>query len=160
MIEACEPRLQFFAAGLTRDPEEAHEIVQDVALHLHGRLERFGGGNFEAWLYRVTKNVFLDRYRRRRRRRDNWPESTAIGWAGSSSAEDEAMRSELRRAIESALMDLPDVLRTAVVLRDVGGLTYAEIARVMRTPTGTVRSRIHRGRERLRIALAPYVDGR
>jgi RNA polymerase sigma-70 factor, ECF subfamily len=144
------------AYRLTRDRDEARDLAQDVFVRVYRNLDRYRPGTFEGWLYRITKNLFLDRVRRRGRLRleplpeGDWgePREPAPGPA-------ERMEWRLLEAdLEAALAALPSTFRTAVVLCDVRGLTYEEIVAATGWPMGTVRSRIHRGRRLLRQKLA------
>lgn len=143
------------AYRLTGDPDEAQDLAQDVFVRVYRNLDKYQPGTFEGWLYRITKNLFLDRIRRRRRilmetlPTEEWkqPEESAPGPAAQLEA------GLLRGDIELAILELPPDFRAAVVLCDVQGLTYEEIADITGWPIGTVRSRIHRGRKQLRDAL-------
>lgn len=144
-----------FAYRLTGDPDDAADLAQDVFVRVYRNLHRYQPGTFEGWLYRITKNLFLDSVRRRKRFRmeplpdEDWrtPVSEHLGPA------DVVERQTLEGRLERALVALPEEFRLAVVLCDVEGLTYEEIAEVTGWPLGTVRSRIHRGRRRIRDAL-------
>jgi len=143
------------AYRLTGDPDEAADLAQDVFVRVYRNLDRYEPGTFDGWLYRITKNLFLDRVRRRKRFRieplaeDEWraPPSEEPGPA------DVVERSTLEAKLEDGLRDLPHDFRLAVVLCDVDGLSYEEIAAATGWPIGTVRSRIHRGRKALKAHL-------
>ncbi|MDX1620686.1 MAG: sigma-70 family RNA polymerase sigma factor [Nitriliruptorales bacterium] len=145
------------AYRLTGDPDEAQDLAQDVFVRVYRNLDKYEPGTFDGWLYRITKNMFLDRVRRRRRIRmeslstEEWqqPEEEAPGPG------DQLEAGLLRGDIEEAILDLAPDFRTAVVLCDVQGLSYEEIADITGWPIGTVRSRIHRGRKQLRETLTP-----
>ncbi|MGH3442846.1 MAG: sigma-70 family RNA polymerase sigma factor [Nitriliruptorales bacterium] len=148
-------KIYAIAYRLTGDPEEAKDLTQDVFVRVYRNLDKYRPGTFEGWLYRITKNLFLDRVRRRKRvileslPEEEWrqPEEERPGPA------ERLDLGMLRGDIEAALIDLPPDFRTAVVLCDVEGLTYEEIADAAGWPLGTVRSRIHRGRRLLRAQL-------
>ena len=150
------PRVYAMAYRLTGDRQEAEDLAQDVFVRVYRNLHRYSPGTFDGWLYRITKNLFLDRIRRRKRIRmvplpeEDWHRSLEDG-PDPSALVDDGM---LDGRIEIALQALPPTFRTAVVLCDVQGLTYEEIADATGWPMGTVRSRIHRGRRLLRAALA------
>jgi RNA polymerase sigma-70 factor (ECF subfamily) len=149
------PTVYQIAYRLTGDDEEARDLAQDVFVRVYRNLDKYEPGTFTGWLYRVTKNLFLDRVRRRGRYRmeplpdEDWkqPVETAPGPA------DRVEQGLLRGDIERAIVTLPPTFRTAVVLCDVQGLSYDEISEATGWPLGTVRSRIHRGRKLLREAL-------
>lgn len=154
------PTVYQIAYRLTGDDEEARDLAQDVFVRVYRNLDKYEPGTFTGWLYRVTKNLFLDRIRRRKRFRmeplpdEDWrqPVDLAPGPA------DRVEQGLLRGDIEQAIVGLPPTFRTAVVLCDVQGLTYDEISEATGWPLGTVRSRIHRGRKLLREALTEDVD--
>jgi RNA polymerase sigma-70 factor (ECF subfamily) len=144
-----------FAYRLTGDEDEAADLTQDVFVRVYRNLDRYEPGTFDGWLYRITKNLFLDTLRRRRRfRMEPLPETEA---QQPPSAElgpaDIVERRTLEARLEDGLRGLPDEFRLAVLLCDVEGLSYEEIAAVTGWPLGTVRSRIHRGRRQLRDRL-------
>jgi RNA polymerase sigma-70 factor, ECF subfamily len=156
------PTIYSMAYRLTGDDEEARDLAQDVFVRVYRNLDKYEPGTFSGWLYRVTKNLFLDRMRRRKRFRfeplpeedHRHPVESAAGPA------EQLVQGVLRGDIERALLTLPPTFRTAVVLCDVQGLAYEEIAAATGWPLGTVRSRIHRGRKLLREALdAESQDG-
>lgn len=146
------------AYRLTGDDEEARDLAQDVLIRLHRGLSRYKEGNFEGWLYRTTVNAFRDRLRKRKRlREDELPEEPP-GMQTYVVVEEAIQQQELHDVVQRALVKLPPEYREAVVLRDLQGRSYEEIAEILDVPSGTVRSRIHRGREALRQLLAPYVE--
>lgn len=148
------------AYRLTGNDEEARDLAQDVLIRLHRSLDRYREGNFEGWLYRTTTNAFRDRLRKRKRlREDALPESVPRRLASTQNVEQMAVQSELRDVVQAALIRLPPDYREVIVLRDLQGRSYEEIGESLGIPPGTVRSRIHRGREALRELLAPYMEG-
>lgn len=150
------------AYRLTGDHDEARDLAQDVFVRVYRNLDRYRPGTFEGWLYRITRNLFLDRLRRRARIRmeplpdDEWRHPPDRD-PGPAQATDDQL---LSAGIERALLELPTTFRTAVLLCDVHGLTYEEIGVATGWPIGTVRSRIHRGRRLLRHHLERPEDGR
>lgn len=155
VAEKYGSKIYSIAYRLTGDAEEAKDLSQDVFVRVYRNLHKYQPGTFEGWLYRITKNLFLDRMRRRRRvlleplPEEEWrqPEDEAPG------PEERLEQGLLRSDIDEALTRLPPDFRTAVVLCDVNGLSYEEIAAATGWPLGTVRSRIHRGRKLLRAHL-------
>lgn len=148
------------AYRLTGDDEEARDLAQDVLLRLRKGLKRYREGNFEGWLYRTTVNAFRDRLRKRKRlREDALPEDSGrrLRQPGAG-VEERTLQAELHEIVQQALVKLPPEYREAVVLRDLEGRSYDEIADALGIPAGTVRSRIHRGREALRQLLTDYVE--
>lgn len=143
-----------FAYRLTGNPDDAADLVQDVLLRVRKGLDQYEPGSFEGWLWRITRNAFLDGVRRKRRRPVSpLPEGDHFE-LGASPSPDEVLASvRLSDDVQAALLKLPYDFREAVVLCDVVGLTYDEIAEATEVPVGTVRSRIHRGRKMLRELL-------
>ncbi len=149
-------RIYTVAYRLTGDPDDAADLTQDVFLRVYRNLDRYVPGTFDGWLYRITKNLFLDSVRRRGRvRMEPLP---AEEWRTPASDEpgpaDVVERRTLEARLDAGLRALPDDFRLAVVLCDLEGLSYDEIAEATGWPLGTVRSRIHRGRARIREHLA------
>jgi RNA polymerase sigma-70 factor (ECF subfamily) len=144
-----------FAYRLTGNPDDAHDLVQEVLLRVRRGLADYQPGSFEGWLWRITRNAFLDDIRRQKRRPTSPLPDEVDRWAraSSESADIEYARISLGDDIQKALLELPIDFREAVVLCDVVGLSYEEIALAVAAPIGTVRSRIHRGRKMLRELL-------
>jgi RNA polymerase sigma-70 factor (ECF subfamily) len=140
----------------------AEDVTQEAFLSAYRSIERCRGDVFRAWLLRIAANACTDELRRRRRRPqvsldDHSGEASPLDLPDpSESPEERAVRSELSRHIQSGLASLPPDQRAAVVLRDVQGLSYEEIAQVLRLSPGTVKSRISRGRARLRNVLLQH----
>ncbi len=150
-------KIYSIAYRLTGDAEEAKDLSQDVFVRVYRNLHKYEPGTFEGWLYRITKNLFLDRVRRRRRARlEPLPEEEWGQPVDETPGPEQRLEQGLLASdIEQALTRLPPDFRTAVVLCDVQGLSYEEIASATGWPLGTVRSRIHRGRKLLRAHLTP-----
>lgn len=144
------------AYRLTGNDADAQDLVQDVLLRVRRGLETYRPGSLEGWLSRITTNAFLDDVRRRQRRPTVALPEDADRLLADPTADPEelAAASTLPADLQAALLSLPEDFRVAVVLCDVVGLQYEEIAVDLGIPIGTVRSRIHRGRAQLREALA------
>jgi RNA polymerase sigma-70 factor, ECF subfamily len=143
------------ALRLTGDPHEAADLAQDVFVRVYRNLHRYQPGTFEGWLYRITRNLFLDRVRRGARlRMEQLPEED---WRAPPTPEpgpaDVIERRTLEAGLEEGLRRLSPDFRLAIVLCDIEGLAYEEIAAITGWPIGTVRSRIHRARKQLRDYL-------
>ena len=142
------------AYRLTGNDADAQDLVQEVLLRVRRGLETYRPGSLEGWLSRITTNAFLDEVRRRRRRPTvALPDEPDRVLAGSEGADVALAAMGLPDDIQDALRALPEDFRAAVVLCDVVGLPYEEIASQLGVPVGTVRSRIHRGRAALRGVL-------
>ena len=145
-----------FAYRLTGNPDDAADLAQEVLLRVKRGLAGYQPGSFEGWLWRITRNAFLDDVRRKKRRPTSaLPESLDRFSAISTPSPDEVLASiRLGEDVQKALLGLPYDFREAVVMCDIIGLSYDEIALASAVPVGTVRSRIHRGRKMMREALA------
>jgi RNA polymerase sigma-70 factor (ECF subfamily) len=145
------------AYRLTGNDADAQDLVQEVLLRVRRGLATYRPGSLEAWLSRITTNAFLDETRRRKRRpSEPLPDDPDRVLVGGDDAATALARATLSDDVQDALRALPDEYRAAVVLCDVVGLPYGEIADQLGVPVGTVRSRIHRGRAALRSALVDH----
>jgi RNA polymerase sigma-70 factor (ECF subfamily) len=146
-------RLYALCRRMTGEDADAADACQEALMAIVRGLPGFDGrAAFGTWAYRVTTNACLDELRRRRRRPEpGLPEGSAEVAAPLDHVESSTTRVDLDRALQS----LPADYRAAVVLRDVCGLSYDEIAEALHIPAGTVRSRIARGRGTLAPLLAP-----
>ena len=144
-----------FAYRLAGNPSDAADLAQEVLLRVRKGLPNYKPGSFDGWLRRITRNAFLDTVRYRQRRPTTPLPDDDRGLGVSSPAPDEVLAEvRLSEEIQAALLELPYDFREAVVMCDVVGLTYEEIAEAIEAPVGTVRSRIHRGRKMLRGILS------
>jgi RNA polymerase sigma factor (sigma-70 family) len=147
------------AYRLTGNEADAEDLVQEVLLRVRRGLDTYRPGSMEGWLSRITTNAFLDDVRRRKRRPAVVMAEPPDELLPPAAPADEALASSaLPDQVQAALARLPDDYRAAVVLCDVVGESYDQIAETLGVPVGTVRSRIHRGRGLLRQALADYVE--
>jgi RNA polymerase sigma-70 factor (ECF subfamily) len=143
------------AYRLTGNDDDAQDLVQDVLLRVQRGLATYRPGSLEGWLSRITTNAFLDDVRRRRRRPlEALPDDPDRAVPPAVGADEQSAARSLSDEVQVALSGLPDEYRAAVVMCDVVGMTYDEIAAALDIPVGTVRSRIHRGRRQLRAGLA------
>ena len=165
---------QLYAAGLrmTRNPADAADLVQETFVKAFAAFGQFQQGtNLKAWLYRILTNTFINSYRKKQREPyqgaiddlEDWQlggaESMTQG-RSTRSAEAEAIDHLPDSAVKDALQAIPEDFRMAVYFADVEGFSYQEIADIMKTPVGTVMSRLHRGRRLLRDLLADYAAER
>jgi RNA polymerase sigma-70 factor, ECF subfamily len=164
---------QLYAAAMrmTRNPADAADLVQETFIKAFQAFEQFQQGtNLKAWLYRIQTNTFINIYRKKQR--DPYQgtiddlEDWQLGGAESAtstttrSAEAEAIDHLPDSAVKDALQSIPEDFRLAVYFADVEGFSYQEIADIMKTPVGTVMSRLHRGRRMLRDLLSDYARDR
>lgn len=143
------------AYRLTGNHDDAQDLVQEVLLRVSRGLATYQPGSMEGWLSRIATNAFLDDVRRKKRRPvEALPEDAERVLPGALPADEALDAANLPDHVQAAVRALPPDYRAAVVLCDVVGLPYDEIADSLDVPIGTVRSRIHRGRSMLREALA------
>lgn len=157
-------RVYRLAYRLTGNRHDAEDLTQEVFVRVFRSLENYTPGTFEGWLHRITTNLFLDLMRRRQRIRFEALASDAAEWLrGREPTPPVAFDEQHFDAdVQAALDELAPEFRAAVVLCDIEGLSYEEIATTLSVKLGTVRSRIHRGRAQLRAALqhrAPTAPG-
>lgn len=159
LVECYQRQVYNLCLRLLSSTDAAEDATQEAFIAAYRRIDSFRGGNFRAWLLRIAANASYDELRRQRRRPVASLEAAmaAQGAAQSPSPaagpEDEALRMELHAHLQGGLATLPADQRLAVILRDVHGLSYEELAEVMRCSVGTVKSRIARGRARMREYL-------
>ena len=161
-------KVHAIVARFIRDSDEVRDVVQEAFIKAYRALPKFrGDSQFYTWLYRIAvntaKNYLVSRSRR--------PPSSDVDlddaeyYSGSdslkdhSSPENQLFRDQLEVAINQAIIELPEDLRTAVTLREYEGLSYEDIAAVMDCPVGTIRSRIFRGREAIDARVVELVEG-
>jgi RNA polymerase sigma-70 factor, ECF subfamily len=166
--DAMQYSSQLYSAALrmTRNPADAEDLLQETLLKAYRGYHTFKAGtNLKAWLYRILTNTFINLYRQRSRR----PTEVELGeledlyiykrladgaTAGAApSAEEEALDRFVDEDVKAAVEALPEIFRIPVLLADVDGFSYKEIAEIMDVPMGTVMSRLHRGRKALQKAL-------
>ncbi|HRW37065.1 MAG: sigma-70 family RNA polymerase sigma factor [Acidimicrobiales bacterium] len=157
------------AMRMTRNPADAEDLVQETYLRAYRGFGGFQEGtNLKAWLYRILTNTYINSYRAKQRR----PDETDLGEVedlylyrrlggleaarSGRSAEDELMDAFSEAEVKAAIEDLPENFRMAVLLADVEGFSYKEIAEILDIPIGTVMSRLHRGRKALQKGLYDY----
>ncbi|MDH6180493.1 RNA polymerase sigma-70 factor (ECF subfamily) [Microbacteriaceae bacterium SG_E_30_P1] len=165
---------QLYAAAMrmTRNPADAADLVQETFVKAYQAFGQFQQGtNLKAWLYRIQTNTFINSYRKKQRdpfqgsvdELEDWQVGGAESVTQSlstRSAEAEAIDHLPDSAVKDALQAVPEDFRLAVYLADVEGFSYQEIADIMKTPVGTVMSRLHRGRRMLRDLLSDYARER
>jgi RNA polymerase sigma-70 factor (ECF subfamily) len=156
VVTAHSARVYRLAYRLTGNPHDAEDLTQEVFVRVFRSLSSYTPGTFEGWLHRITTNLFLDQARRKAKIRFDALSDDAETRIPSRTLTPDAqyLDTMFDDDVETALAQLPPDFRAAVVLCDIEGLSYEEIADVLDLKLGTVRSRIHRGRSMLRKALA------
>jgi RNA polymerase sigma-70 factor (ECF subfamily) len=172
LVERYQDAVMTAARYLVRDPEDAEDVAQEAFFRAYRSLVGFAGrSSFRTWLLTITANAARSFQARSRARKRSAPviriDAATSGEGGEaadipepeglSSPESQAMRAELKQALEAAIAELDEESRTAVVLRDLAGESYEDIAAALGLPLGTVKSRIHRARLELRERLRPLL---
>lgn len=158
--EKVFPSIMGTALRLTRSREEAEDLSMEAMVRAYEAFDRFDGSNFKAWMLRIVTNLYINRYRQKQR----GPQLGSLddeGMMEPMGLEDEIpdrvlLDNMVGAEVERALAQVPEDFRTAVILSDIEGLSYQEIADVTEVPIGTVRSRIARGRSILRRLLSEF----
>ena len=159
------------AMRMTRNAADAEDLVQETYLKAFNAYERFEAGrNLKAWMYRILTNSYINAYRKKQRRPDESDIDDIedlylyrrLGGAESAvlsrSAEDELLEMFGEDEVKLALEDLPEHYRMPILLADVEGFAYKEIAEILDVPIGTVMSRLHRGRKQLQKRLYSFAE--
>ena len=163
LVEAYQGQVYNLCLRMLRSVQGAEDATQEAFLAAYRHIRSFRGGAFRAWLLRIAANACADELRRRRRRPQISLEQASEDQErpldvpdSGETPEDFALRRELNRTLQAGLLTLPPDQRLAVVLCDVHGLSYEEIAGSTRASIGTVKSRISRARERMRRYLTAH----
>jgi RNA polymerase sigma-70 factor, ECF subfamily len=164
LVRQHADRVYRLAYRLSGNQYDAEDLTQETFIRVFRSVQNYQPGTFEGWLHRITTNLFLDMVRRRNRiRMEALPEDYDRVPADEPNPEQIYHDSHLGPDLQAALDSLAPEFRAAVVLCDIEGLSYEEIGATLGVKLGTVRSRIHRGRQALREHLArhsdAYVDG-
>jgi len=171
LVQPHVGRIHSYIARMVGDPIEAEDLTQEVFLRAHRAINSFrGGATFQTWLYRIATNISVDAIRRRKRQEKRLLslDDPLPGTEGTIArdvpdpqlAPEELVEAEeLRQEVTRAIQELSPKLRAVVVLFDLEGCSYEDIARALRLPLGTVKSRLFNARARLRERLKPYVEG-
>ena len=162
IVVAYQNQVYGLCLRMLGSPQAAEDAAQEAFISAFRNVGRMRGESVRPWLLRIASNACIDEHRRRRRRpqvsldvasQEDEPERPLEVTDPSAGPEQQALRGELREALQTELLSLPSDQRLAVILCDVEGLSYDEIAMTMKSSVGTVKSRISRGRARLRESL-------
>jgi RNA polymerase sigma-70 factor (ECF subfamily) len=160
LVIAYQHRVFAVAARMLGNRAEAEEIAQEVFLRVHRAIRLFrGDAKLSTWMYSIASRLCLNRLGTAERRLTREEDETLAHVSGGAGGADEALeRRQLQAALHQAIAALPEDRRIVVVLRDLEGLSYDEIAQVLDLELGTVRSRLHRARVELRERLEKFVS--
>lgn len=158
-----------FGLRLTSDPNDAEDLVQDTIVKAYRFFSSYEKGtNAKAWLFRILKNSYINNYRKKSKKPQEvdydevatFYETIRAERTETSDLEDKMFRELIDDDLSNALDEIPEDFRTVVLLCDVEEFTYEEIANMLDVPIGTIRSRLHRGRNLLKAQLMEYAEKR
>jgi RNA polymerase sigma-70 factor (ECF subfamily) len=172
LVERYQKKVYAVALGMVKDPEEALDVSQEAFVKVHRYLDRFkGDSSFYTWLYRITTNTCIDVLRRRGISSSDSVEyddtvqmdlsEASLGVLSSqveSNPARAALRRELGEKLEEALAQLPEKHRAILLLRELEGMSYEDLARTLEIPKGTVMSRLFHARSKVQRLLSRYLD--
>jgi RNA polymerase sigma-70 factor (ECF subfamily) len=169
LLRRYQPHVERVLYHLAPDWQDRADLVQEVWIRVYRNLRRLNEpGKFQGWLSRIATNLFYDELRKRKRHAMplslDAPITFSDGemdWeiAADTPEPDEALsQQEFYDQLKMAIADLPEVFRTTIVLREIDGMSYEEIAAITKASLGTVKSRIARARQRLQLQLQPYLE--
>ena len=167
LVKKYQTRILALILRFIRDRHEAEDVAQETFIRAYRALPNFrGDAAFYTWLYRIAINTAKNHLASRGYRTmdvdinsiEVEQQAEEYGLLHSDTPEGEALASELEAAVHKAIASLPDDLRTALMLREFDGLSYDDIATIMRCPVGTVRSRIFRAREEVDRQIGPWLE--
>lgn len=168
LVARFQDRVYNLIRRLLGNPEEARDVTQEVFVSVFEKVDSYrGDASIATWIYRIATNHAKNRIKYLSRRKDRQRESleslavppTSSRLAAEVPRPDQALlRERVSRLVDAALGELDEEQRIVLVLRDVEGQSYEDIAEITGLQLGTVKSRLHRGRQRLKEALAPYID--
>ncbi len=175
LVERYQRRAYAQALGMLKESDDAMEVAQEAFLKVYKYLEHFKGeSSFSTWLHRIVANACIDRLRRAPKRvhavelgelqerldRDEVDTEGLVATRLGTDPEETLLRGELAGKLEEALAELPEKHREILVLRELEGLSYEELAQTLRIPKGTVMSRLFHARARMQERLARYMPRR
>jgi RNA polymerase sigma-70 factor (ECF subfamily) len=171
LVVRFQRKVYAVALGIVRDPDQAWDVSQEAFVRVHGHLAEFKGeSSFSTWVMRITSHLAIDSLRRERKSRrdqleDVREEALAEGGEGIMATplgldpSANLLRRELAGRMQSALDGLPEIHRTILVLREVEGLSYEDLAERLGIQKGTVMSRLFHARKKMQASLADYAGG-
>lgn len=170
LIVRYQDRIFNFSLRFTANPSDAEDIVQETFLKAYRGIARFrGDAKFSTWLFQIAKNLCINKFHNTRRRMEHRQVSIFESEydddrpllqleSEDASPQERVISAETQSQLEAAIGELDPHYRTALILRDVEDMDYAEIAKVLDVPVGTVKSRIHRARTELQKKLQPLLE--
>lgn len=171
LYERYHKRAYAVAYGVLKNKQDALDVVQESFVKVHKHLDGFqGSSSFYTWLYRIVMNLAIDQLRRRKTarpaqyddgidREDELADDGILPRMLDSNPRKAVIRRELMARVEEALATLPDYHRQVIVLREIEGLSYEEMAEALDVPKGTIMSRLFHARRKMQVALQDFVEG-
>jgi len=171
LVSRYQNKILGYAARMLNDHEEAEDVTQEVFIKAYRSLDSFrGDSSFSTWIYRITTNLCIDKMRSKKRRPqqaysldvpfDNDESKGGREIADYSGEPGKAIeRDELRRRVREVMAEMPEKMRTILIMCDMQGMAYEEIAKFLDCPIGTVKSRLFHARADLGRRLRPYISG-
>lgn len=171
LVERYQKRAYAVACGIVKDRDAAMDIAQEAFVKVYKYLDHFkGDSSFYTWLYRIVANLAIDARRRRSPeaeavefdeavRREPPVDAGALSTRLGTNPQKAAMRKELVEKIEEALQQIPEKHRAILLLREVEGMSYEDLARTLQIRKGTVMSRLFHARKKMQRILASYLEG-
>lgn len=172
LMERYQRKVYSIALGMVKNQEDAMDITQDAFVKVHRYLGNFQGtSSFYTWLYRIVFNLSIDHMRRSGKRTNteyderfgNQHEEQDVShfMANRNDLNPSKVigRKELADRIQEAMLELPPYHQAVIIMREIEGLSYTEMAKIMKVSKGTIMSRLHHARQKLRRALEPYIEG-
>lgn len=171
LFERHHKRAYAVAYGVLKNKQDALDVVQEAFVKVHRHLDSFqGSSSFYTWLYRIVMNLAIDQLRRRKTARPVEYDDAALREGETaddsilprmleSNPRKTVIRRELMARVEEALKTLPEYHRQVIVLREIEGLSYEEMAEVLEVPKGTIMSRLFHARRKMQVALQDFVEG-
>ena len=171
LVARYQTRITAYAARMLGSVDDAEDVAQETFIKAYRSLDSFrGASSFSTWLYRIATNLCIDRARAKKRRPQSaysldepFDNDDASGTREIADFSQEPMRGverdELRRQVRETVMEMPDKLRAVLVMCDIQGMAYEQIAQVLGCPIGTVKSRLFHARADLARRLRPYMNG-
>jgi RNA polymerase sigma-70 factor (ECF subfamily) len=172
LVTRYQRKVYSIALGMVKNPEDAMDVAQDAFIKVHRYIGNFqGSSSFYTWLYRIVVNLCIDHLRRKGNkahmeyderigRQDQLPEAGAvIGNRLDTNPSKVQGRKELARHISAAVAELPEYHRAVIIMREIEGLSYEEMATATKVSKGTIMSRLHHARQKLKLSLSEYLEG-
>lgn len=163
LMEMHEKRMYAVALRMFGNREDAQDCLQEAMLRAYRSIGNFKAqSSFGTWVYRITMNTCLDEIRRKKNKQNASLDGMLdLGWSPSDESavpEKQVIRKELNRKINQCIRELPEDMRSAIIMRDIHGYSYDEIAETLNVNVGTIKSRISRGREKLREKMSDFTE--